>query len=64
MELLSKTHIPAIAVVQDTAETDAQLYKCYTNTKLQLYDRMKHKLIVDLFNEHFDAKRFCRTFGL
>lgn len=64
LELLKQSYIPAIAVIQDTAESDAILYKCYTNTKLQLYDRMKHKLIVDLFNEHFDAERFCRTFGL
>jgi BioD-like phosphotransacetylase family protein len=64
LELLSQSHLPAIAVAQDTAETDATLYKCYTNTKLQLYDRMKHKLIVDLFNEHFDVGRFIRSFGL
>jgi len=64
MELLSNSRIPTIAVPKDTAETDATLYKCFSNTKLQLYDRMKHKLIVDLFEEHFDAKRFVRTFGL
>ncbi len=62
--LLSQSHLPAIAVLQDTAESDATLYKCYTNTKLQLYDHMKYKLIEDLFAEHFDAERFIRSFGL
>ncbi len=63
-EMLANSRIPTIAVPKDTAETDTRLYKCYSNTKLQLYDKMKHQLIVDLFNEHFDAKRFIRTFGL
>ena len=62
--LLAHSCLPAIAVQKDTADTDATLYKCFSNTKLQLYDRMKHKLIVDLFAEHFDAKRFIRAFGL
>ncbi len=64
IELLANSYLPAIAVPKDTADTDTTLYKCFSNTKLQLYDRMKHKLIVDLFAEHFDAKRFIRTFGL
>lgn len=64
IELLGNSRIPSIAVPQDSAETDIKLYNCFTNTKLQLYDHMKHKLIVDLFNEHFDAERFIRTFGL
>jgi hypothetical protein len=62
--LLANSCLPAIAVQKDTADTDATLYKCFSNTKLQLYDKMKHKLIVDLFAEHFDAERFIRTFGL
>jgi BioD-like phosphotransacetylase family protein len=64
LELLSQSKLPAIAVMQDTAECDAALYKCYTNTKLQLYDCMKYKLVVDLFKEHFDVERFIRSFGL
>ncbi len=63
-KMLANSCIPTIAVPNDTAESDALLYKSFTNTKLQLYDKMKHQLIVDLFNEHFDAKRFIRTFGL
>lgn len=62
--ILSNSRIPTIAVPQDTAETDIKLYNCFSNTKLQLYDKMKYQLIVDLFREHFDAKRFIRTFGL
>lgn len=64
LELLSTSCLPALAVEQDTAETDLALYKCFRNTKLQLYDTMKHQLIIDLFAEHFDAKRFIRSFGL
>lgn len=64
ISLLANSCLPAIAVQKDTADTDATLYKCFSNTKLQLYDRMKHKLIVDLFAEHFDAERFIRAFGL
>ncbi|MBN2684104.1 MAG: AAA family ATPase, partial [Pontiellaceae bacterium] len=64
LELLSTSCIPALAVQQDTAETDLVLYNSFRNTKLQLYDTMKHKLIVDLFAEHFDAERFIRSFGL
>jgi len=64
VNLLSQSCIPAIAVQQDTADTDQTLYKCFSNTKLQLYDTMKHQLIVDLFAEHFDAERFIRAFGL
>ena len=64
MELLKDSGLPVIAVKQDTAESDALLYKCFNNTKLQLYDTMKHQLIVKLFEEHFDAKRFIRSFGI
>jgi BioD-like phosphotransacetylase family protein len=64
LELLSNSCIPAIAVPQDTADTDKTLYKCFSNTKLQLYDKKKHQQIVDLFAEHFDAERFIRAFGL
>ncbi|MEA2068147.1 MAG: AAA family ATPase [Verrucomicrobiota bacterium] len=62
--LLANSCLPAIAVRQDTADTDKTLYKCFSNTKLQLYDRKKHQLIVDLFAQHFDAERFIRAFGI
>ncbi len=62
--LLSQSCLPAIAVQQDTADTDAKLYKCFSNTKLQLYDKKKHQQIVDLFAEHFDTERFIRSYGL
>ena len=61
---LSHCRLPAIAVTQDTAETDAVLYKCFSNTKLQLYDKVKHQRIVELFREHFDAEGFIHAFGL
>ena len=63
-EILEKSFIPAIAVPQDTAEADALLYKSFTNTKLQLYDKLKHNMIVDLFAEHFDAKKLIKAFNL
>lgn len=62
--LLSNCRIPAIAVLKDTADTDLTLHKCFTNTKIQLYDHMKHRFIVDLFAEHFDAERFIKAYGL
>ena len=57
-------HFSTDVYKKDTADTNATLYKCFFNTKLQLYDRIKHKLIVDLFKELFDAERFIRSFGL
>lgn len=62
--LLAESCLPAIAVQQDTADTDATLYKCFSNTKLQLYDRSKYQSIINLFAEHFDAERFIQAFGL
>lgn len=64
IQMLAKSCIPAIAVSQDTADTDMTLHKCFNNTKLQLYDTTKHSQIVDLFAEHFDAKRFIQAYGL
>jgi len=64
VEWFSQSDLPAIAVIQDTAATDKALYKCFNNTKLQLYDKKKHEQIVELFTEHFDAKHFIRAFGL
>jgi hypothetical protein len=64
LRLLSNCRIPAIAVPKDTADTDATLYKCFSNTKLQLYDRLKHQSIVDLFAEHFNAEKFIQSYGL
>lgn len=62
LEILAHTNVPAIAVEKDTADTDQVLYQCFRNTKLQLYDRHKHQMIVDLFTEHFDAPRFIETY--
>jgi BioD-like phosphotransacetylase family protein len=63
-EWLRQSGIPSIVVSRDTADTDMTLHKCFSNTKLQLYDTMKHQQIVDLFTEHFDAERFIRSYGL
>ncbi len=64
LDILANAQLPSLAVQMDTAETDATLYKCFTNTKLQLYDKLKHQSIVSLFAEHFDAERFIKAFGL
>lgn len=61
---LAQSGIPSLVVSQDTADTDMTLHKCFSNTKLQLYDIKKHQHIVQLFTEHFDVKRFIRTFEL
>ena len=62
LEILAHTDVPAIAVEKDTADTDQVLYRCFRNTKLQLYDQQKHQMIVDLFKTHFDAARFIETY--
>jgi BioD-like phosphotransacetylase family protein len=64
MALIAESCLPVIAVLQDTADTDATLYKCFSNTKLQLYDKLKHQSIVDLFADHFDLDRFIKAYGL
>ncbi|HEY5652974.1 MAG TPA: AAA family ATPase [Pontiella sp.] len=64
IELLANSCLPVIAVAQDSAEADATLYKCFNNTKLQLYDKIKHQHIVELFSEHFDIDRFAQGLGL
>ena len=61
---LNKSSIPALVVPQDTADTDMTLHKCFSNTKLQLYDKKKHQHIVNLFAEKFDAERFMKSYGL
>ncbi len=61
---LTKSNCPTIAVRQGTAETDMTLHKCFTNTKLQLYDVTKYQNVVNLFAEHFDAERFIKAYGL
>ncbi len=61
---LADSCLPAIAVLKDTAETDATLYKCFNNTKIQLYDKLKHESIVALFKAHFDTEKFLKTYGL
>ena len=62
LDILSKTTIPAISVEKDTAETDQVLYKCFQDTKLQLYDQKKYEMIINLFEENFDTERFIKTY--
>ena len=64
LEWLSQSSIPCILVQQDTADTDKIIYKCFSNTKLQLYDKKKHARIIKLFEENFDTERFIRTYNL
>jgi BioD-like phosphotransacetylase family protein len=64
VDWLGKSGIPCIAVKQDTADADKVLYKCFSDTKLQLYDKTKHQQIVKLFAEHFDAERFIKAYRL
>ncbi len=64
LEWLAQSDIPSIVVEQDTADADMMLHKCFSNTKLQLYDKKKHQQIINLFAESFDAKRFIKSYGL
>ncbi|MEE9368219.1 MAG: AAA family ATPase [Pontiella sp.] len=61
---LVKSGIPTVVVEQDTAHADMTLHKCFSNTKLQLYDIKKHQHIVELFTESFDVEHFIKAFGL
>jgi dethiobiotin synthetase len=62
--MIQASGIPMIAVPDDAGAVDQTLYKCFRNTKLQLYDQQKHRHIEELFSEHFDLKRFTQTLGL
>ncbi len=63
-EMLAESGIPTLYVTEDTTQTDALLYNCFENTKLQLYDSWKHEQILQLFEQHFDIEKFARVFGL
>ena len=62
--LIEASGLPTFAVPDDAGSVDQTLYKCFNNTKLQLYDQQKHVQIEKLFGNHFDAERFTRTIGL
>lgn len=62
--MVEKSGIPTLIVPDDAGEVDKTLYKAFSNTKLQLYDRQKHSEIDSLFSEHFNAERFVRSIGL
>ncbi len=64
IEMIEKSGIPAFAVPQDAGSIDQLVYKAFKNTKLQLYDRNKHRKVKNLFAEHFDSERFIETIGL
>ena len=64
VEMITASGIPALAVPDEAGAVDQILYKCFSNTKLQVYDQKKHEQIVDLFEEHFDAEKFVRSIGL
>jgi dethiobiotin synthetase len=62
--MVEQSGIPTLVVPDDAGAVDQTLYKVFSNTKLQLYDRQKHREIGKLFAENFDAERFVRTVGL
>ncbi len=64
VQWLEKSGLPTFSVTADAGEVDELLYACFRNTKLQLYDRQKHRQIEVLFRDHFDVNRFLRRFGL
>lgn len=64
IDLLGQSGIPTLAVSQDTADTDMVLYKCFSNAKIQLYDRLKHEHITDLFKNHFETSSFLQSIGI
>lgn len=59
---LSRAHLPALFVSEDSAATEERLFRLYQNTKLQVYDTGKIAEIERLFEEHFDTERFLDVF--
>ncbi|NCD33914.1 MAG: hypothetical protein EOL87_10935 [Spartobacteria bacterium] len=58
IKMIEASGIPAIYVNHDTATTDSKIYKCFSNTKLQVYDNVKHEEIVNMFTQGFDVDKF------
>ena len=63
-ERILEAGVPALFVSEDTAKTEKIILKAFENTKMQLYDTIKHDEIVSLFEEHFEYDKFLECFGL
>jgi hypothetical protein len=64
VDMIEASGIPTLIVPDDAGAVDQTLYKVFRNTKLQLYDRQKHRQIEELFSEHFPVERLIRSIGL
>ena len=56
--------LPTVIIRDDSAATEARLFRLYQNTKLQTYDVNKVKEIEELFSSCFDVHRFLDIFGI
>jgi BioD-like phosphotransacetylase family protein len=64
IQIIKESGLPVIAVRDNAGTADEKLYKCFRNTKIQIYDQKKHETIKDLFKEYFDTEYFLKQIGL
>ncbi|MCK4543530.1 MAG: AAA family ATPase [Spirochaetales bacterium] len=61
---IRESGIPAIYVQEDTAIAEQKIFDAYTNTKIQIFDEEKIRLVNKLFEDHLDFDKFIDTFNL
>ncbi|MFP4563496.1 MAG: AAA family ATPase [Spirochaetia bacterium] len=55
---IAESGIPALYVQEDTAAAEEKIIEVFENTKIQVYDKLKHEKIKELFENHFDLDLF------
>ena len=61
---IAESGIPAIYVQEDTATAEEKIIEVFENTKIQVYDKLKHDKIKELFESHFDLDLFLDAMEL
>jgi hypothetical protein len=61
---LINASLPVIYVKEDIGQTEEFLLNIYENTKIQEYDALKYKKVVELYEKYFDFERFIDSFGI
>lgn len=61
---IAESGIPAIYVQEDTATAEEKIIEVFENTKIQIYDKLKHEKIKKLFENHFDLDLFLDAMNL
>jgi hypothetical protein len=63
-EQIAESGIPAVYVQEDTATAEEKIIEVFENTKIQVYDTLKHEKIKELFENHFDLDLFLDAMEL